>query len=379
MERKTYISRAVKIISLILSLVLITYLLQFFLFSNITDEGTKRIKSFYSLERNSLDCVVIGSSEVIKGYSAGLAYDEFGYTSYPFANNSATILNWKSQLIEVLKFQNPDVILVEVGGALYENKEDLLKEYGARIYIENMPLSKNKIDTVNAYDGCDDKLSYIFPIIKYHSIPTPGEAKSNIYETYSFFNENSRLMGFCNSLGKLDRVKELEKHDKYGKLDLNKYVYKKLIEFLNYCKDNKIDNLVFTSFPHVISDKITREQLYRCNTMQGIVEKYGYDFLNFGQDDSDIGLDHKNDFYDSRHLNIYGAKKMTSHIGRILTEKYGLKHRKLTDKSKMIWDNCSKYTKLLFNYIDKCYKDNKKNIDFIENEELIKTLDDFSK
>ena len=379
MERKTYINRAVKIISLILSLVLITYLLQFFLFSNITDDGTKRIKGFYLQEKDSLDCVVIGSSEVMSGYSAGLAYDEFGYTSYPFANNSATIVNWKSQLIEVLKYQNPDVILVEVGGALYENKGDLLKEYGARIYIENMPLSKNKIDTINAYDGCDDKLSFIFPIIKYHSIPTPGEAKSNIYETYSLFNENSRLMGFCSSLGKLDSGEELEKHDKHGKLDLNKYAYKKLIEFLDYCKNNKIDNVVFTSFPHVISDKLNKEQLYRCNTMQEIVEKYGYDFLNFEQDNSDIGLDYKNDFYNYRHLNIYGAKKMTSYIGRILTEKYGLKHRNLTDKSKMIWDNCSKYTKLLFSYIDKCYKDNKKNIEFKENSDLINTLDSFSK
>lgn len=379
MERKTYINRAVKIISLILSLVLITYLLQFFLFLNITNEGTKRIKGFYSLEKNSLDCVVIGSSEVIKGYSAGLAYDEFGYTSYPFANNSATIVNWKSQLIEVLKYQNPDVILVEVGGALYENKEDLLGEYGARIYIENMPLSKNKIDTVNAYDGCDDKLSYIFPIIKYHSIPTPGEIRDNLHDTIFFMKNDSKLMGFSSFLSKLDSGKELEKHDKHGKLDLNKYAYKKLIEFLDYCKDNKIDNVVFTSFPHVISDKLNKEHLYRCNTMQEIVEKYGYDFLNFEQDNSDIGLDYKNDFYNYGHMNIYGAKKMTSHIGRILTDKYGLKHRNLTDKSKMIWDNCSKYTKLLFSYIDKCYKDNKKNIEFIESEELIKTLDNFSK
>ena len=80
-----------------------------------------RVKNFYKLEKNSLDMVMIGASTAFTDYSAPLAFQEFGYTSYSLGTNAAPMGIAKSMLIEVLKTQNPKVILIDINGILYND------------------------------------------------------------------------------------------------------------------------------------------------------------------------------------------------------------------------------------------------------------------
>ena len=55
----------------------------------------------------------------------------------------------------------------------------------------------------------------------------------------------------------------------------------------------------------------------------------------------DVDFDYSTDFYNSKHVNIAGAKKATSFIAAYLKDNYGLQSQ-LTDGQKQSWtDACS--------------------------------------
>lgn len=161
MKRKIYIKRTAAILSLIVAFGLIMGFCQEYLFANF-DENRQRIKGFYLEDKNSLDVVLIGASEVYSDYSAGLAYDEFGFTSYPLATSGNTVAMFKSQLNEVLANQNPKLIAVEINGAIYSDESLTENEANIRKYLDNTPLSINKVNTVLGQMPSEDKMSYIF-------------------------------------------------------------------------------------------------------------------------------------------------------------------------------------------------------------------------
>ena len=53
----------------------------------------------------------------------------------------------------------------------------------------------------------------------------------------------------------------------------------------------------------------------------------------------EIGIDWSTDTYDKGyHLNVWGAEKLTSYFGRILSEKHGMPDRRGEAETKALWD-----------------------------------------
>ena len=54
----------------------------------------------------------------------------------------------------------------------------------------------------------------------------------------------------------------------------------------------------------------------------------------------ELNLDYSTDFYNSKHVNIAGAKKVTTYLAQYIEDNYGLQS-KLTDEQKQSWtDAC---------------------------------------
>ena len=70
----------------------------------------------------------------------------------------------KSMLIEVLKTQNPKVILIDINGILY-NDDFETREGPLRSWIDNMPYSENKVQTIQELVPEDERLSYYIPFL----------------------------------------------------------------------------------------------------------------------------------------------------------------------------------------------------------------------
>ncbi len=302
------------------------------------DDNSFRTKNFYREEKNSLDVVFLGASEIPSGFFPGLAYQEFGFTSYPFASDGQSVRVWKSQLIEILKYQTPKLIVVEIGGALYDEK-DLLKDYSFRSYIDNMPLSVNKIETLTNSKTQDDFLSYCFPVIKYHG-DLNNTKGANIQKRFFDRLGYSRLKGIV-TLTKTDGNTPCIQYS--GKIELHPYAEEKLREFLAYCQDNQIENIIFTRFPFKHYRENT-DWLGRKNEAKDMIVDAGFRFLDFTNSFDEIGLDNQENFYNQLHMNVYGAEKFTYFFGKIISDILPSVKSTLSEEQKVRWDETVQYT-----------------------------------
>lgn len=125
------------------------------------------IKGFYTEPKDSLDVVIIGASEVYTGYCPTQAWKEHGFTSYDFTSMGLPGNLYKSMLKEVMREQNPKLVVFEINGFI--QNEDYFKGSGrSHKYIDSMKLSKNWYDTIKENIPEESQGDYFFPIATYH-------------------------------------------------------------------------------------------------------------------------------------------------------------------------------------------------------------------
>ena len=371
--------RTIKLISLFIAVALTAGILQEFVLCH-ADHNRERLKGFYLEEKNSLDVVFMGASEVYSDFAPGYAYSSNNITSYLFSTQSNSILNYKAQLKNILSRQNPDLIVIELNGALYDNDGETTKEANLRNYADNVPLDTIKAEWISQYGG-ENTLEYIFPLIKYHS--TWKDIPDNML--YQKTVADDRLRGYSYLKGILNEARIFQSTQRSMNSMLQKSAGSKkplgaleeqtLRELLQFCRDEQLDNVVFTRFPHIVVMR-TFSRFERSNTVADIVNEYGYDYLNFELNYEQTGLDETTDFYNLDHLNVYGQKKFTDYLTRYLIDSYGLKAREQSDAQKAKWQECADYYTAYYNYSDSLINSGNGR-ELSEDSELIQTLQDY--
>lgn len=352
MKKKLYITRSLKLIAFALAVVLTTYLLQTFLLKRI-DNNTLRMEAFYLEEKETVDAVLIGASDVYAGYCAPYAYDKYGYTSYPYATQASPANIVLPQIKEVIKYQNPKMVIVEINAFLYKDDE-LPNEASERMFADNVPQDKIWRDYLNDAIPADKQIEYYFPIIKYHSSWSeyPWKLKYLSAEIGLKKNGYSLFRGFKTVANEFHTdVKvyndQLADNDKTLPLGVSGERY--LRQTLDYLKENDIHNVMFMRFPHIVrADAYNRFK--RCNEAAKIIESYGYDFVNLERYGDKEGFDVNKDFYNWDHLNVYGAEKLTDYVANMLQTKYGLTPTQQTEQSVTEWKDSVNYYHMIYNY-----------------------------
>ena len=369
------------LLCLVLAIGLTAGLLQEYVFCH-ADHNRQRIKGFYEEDEQSLDIVYLGASEVYSDIAPGYAYKNNGVTSYLFATQANSILNYKSQLKNILSRQDPDLIVIELNGAVIRDEEEATKEANLHNYADNVPLDLTKAEWI-AQNGGENAIEYLFPFVKYHGFwsDTSNDEQQKYQKTLS---EDRRrgytyLKGILNETG-IFRSPQRSMNDTLmkdagRKKPLIETGETALRELLQFCKDEKLDNVVFARFPHIVVRR-TYERFSRGLTVGDIVEEYGFDYLNFERDIAMTKLDENHDFYNLDHLNVYGQQKFTAFLTDYLMAHYKITPRALTDSQKEEWEICADYYDAYYAYSDGLIKKGKR-IELNENWELIETLKDY--
>jgi hypothetical protein len=341
------------------------------------DHNRQRLKGFYLEDGKSLDVVVLGASEAYSDFAPGHAYNKCGVTGYVFATASNSILNYKSQLKNILSRQNPDVIVIELNGALYGDEEEAVKEANLRNYADNVPLDGVKLEWLGK-NARGNLAEYLCPIIKYHGTWTdfPGEMK------YQRTIIRDRLRGYNYLKGILNETTVFKNTQRSmndalaasanSKKPLTKVEEDGLRDLLEFCRDENLKNVVFARFPHIVVRR-TFSRFERSNTVGDIVAEYGFDYLNFERDYAQTGLDETKDFYNLDHLNVYGQRKFTDYVTDILKKNYGAAPRDLTQSQKDEWQACAAAYDAYYSYSDGLIKSGDRR-ELSEDEELLKAL-----
>ena len=339
--------RCIKTISLIGAVILAVFFLQEFVVMPWQPRDVQ-ISGFYKEDRDSLDVVFIGASDMYTAFSPALAYDKFGFTSYPFAPPRNSDGVWQLQVNEILRTQKPKLIVIEVNGALYTETDELVTEENLRLFTDHMPLSRYKSELIKAYVQKKDRINYYIPYLKYHGNITSLKAALNtMYERLSFELRGGLYMkgerthfetaGFENEIW--------DTADDNEELDMESNHEAVLRSFLDYCNANVDCPILFIRAPHYVSEEeeITLEFFHRTNKVGNIVSNYGFDFINFDKLHNEIGLNYDEDFHNSEHLNIGGQKKFTEYLGKIIVEKYGLGNTVHSEEVERKWERAVKY------------------------------------
>ena len=360
---KIFISRTLKLLALAVPLICLIVFAQENLFF-YKDHDTRRLEKFYEEEKDSLDVILMGASEVTNGYVPGYAYELYGFTSYMYAMDSNRGPMYTSQLKEVLKHQNPQVIVVEIMGFIYPPSWEVYDEERLRIYEESIPFSWNKVQTI-LEQPFENKISFFVPLIKYHSdLPTAHERLINLKEEKK---ELPDLKGVVSKPTIYQGEGDWGTAYDPATFDLHEDCRDSLIEFLEYCEAEKIENVVFVNFPRLLLDPSINSYIVAVDIVEEILNEYGHQLIDLYEESDLIGLDDKHDFGDKHHLNLYGQMKMTEYLGELLVDEYKVSPRPQTAENIEKWEKCVTDTRMHFQVVDAmCYK----NMEWSVHEEM---------
>ena len=271
------------------------------------------ISEYYDSPKNH-EVLFIGDCEVYANFSPMVFYEEEGISSY--IRGSSQQLIWQSYgiLKETLKYEIPKVVIFNVNAMRYSKP---VSEAYNRLTIDKMKWSKEKVEMIfSSMTEEESFLSYVFPILRYHS---------RIFElseedfTYLFQRRQNTFNGFLIN----QNVKGVESLPTKRPLTETKFAditYEYLDKIRELCEENNIE-LVLIKAPSLYPYWYTEYD----EQIEEYASKYGLDYYNFLENILEIGLDYSVDTYDGGlHLNLSGATKLSKYFAPILKEKYSL-------------------------------------------------------
>ncbi len=287
------------------------------------------IAGFYGEKENA---VYIGGSASFVYYEPLKAYEDYGIASYDFGANTISAELYNFLVKEVMKTQQPKVIILDARAYQYREKDLVPSEVSYRNVLTGTPFSINRTmfieKSVRNYLN-EGTLSYHFDLIKYHGRDGEFDLKNSIEMMLKQYENPVKGFYFVPSIDKVEPAKY--NTDKISKID--KETEKLLVDLMEYAKKVNV-KLLFVVSPY--SEALYQKESF--NYIEGVVKKYGFDFLDSNEYDKEMNIDYDVDFYNNSHMNIFGADKYTEFLSKYIKEKYNLPDRR-KDKNYEEWNN----------------------------------------
>ncbi len=281
----------------------------------------ERYTGFYYESEDTIDAVMIGPSSVSPLIAAPYIWNEYGITTYPLSTNAQPVGAVKYIIEEARKTQSDALFLVDTTMFMVET-ETLLTEPRIRNVIDNMKYSMTRIRAIKELvEDSSERIDYYFDISKYHSAIF-GETGVK-FEDIKYFNFESESIykGYLF----VEAVEIFEPVDfRYvtEERPMPESAQEELVELMNYCRNNDV-SVLFFSCPYVLTELQKKEHNY----IERIILENGFNFIDFNDYYKDMNIDFGKDFYNTNHMNVYGAEKFSHFFGSYLKDNY-----KFTDK-----------------------------------------------
>ena len=294
----------------------------------MTDLVEGSMISQYYRESGNHDVIFIGDCEVYANYSPMEMYRSQGITAY--IRGTSQQLIWQSYYVlkETLKYEIPQVVVLNVNAMRYSEP---VKEAFNRLTIDQMRWSEEKVGIIQAsMTEEEDFLSYVFPILRYHSrfdeLTTEDweylfKVKDNTYNGY-LVNKN------INPVGTLPAKRPLADYQ------FAEICYDYLDKITALCKENGVE-LILVKAPSLYPYWYEQYDEQMADYARGNDLTY----YNFAACIEEIGLDFQVDTYDAGlHLNHTGAEKLSQYFAQILAENHQIPDRRNDPEIAGIYD-----------------------------------------
>jgi len=261
-------------------------------------------------EKNSVDIMILGSSHAYCNIIPAGIYEKTGYTAYALTAPCLTMPLAYYYLKEGLKTQSPKVVLLEATGFFFNRYMG-----HAKASIGYMPWGLNRLGAIVTSAEKNERAGLLFPMFNYHD-------RWDEFKLADFFKDRPDQIADVNAgytylnvsepQTRAERVFEYTQDD----IALQQQYLKKIISL---CNDKNIKlEIIITPAASYVTDS---DKKYLTDVI------WGTPFYDFNDEFDSLGLDMQKDFYDARHLNVYGAVKFTDRLADHIADNYTLEKR----------------------------------------------------
>ena len=280
----------------------------------MTDLVEGSMLSQYYRESGNHDVIFIGDCEVYANFTPMEMYREQGITAY--VRGSSQQLIWQSYYVlkETLEYETPKVVVLNVNAMRYSEP---VSEAFHRLTIDKMRWSDEKVGIIRASMMEEETfLSYVFPILRYHS--RFDELTKEDFQYFLRTKDNTWNGHLVNQ--NVLPVESLPTKRVLADYTFGDICWDYLEQMRQLCVDNGVELILIKApsvYPYWYEEYDAQIQEY--------ADKNGLAFYNFLDHVEEIGIDYQLDTYDEGlHLNLSGATKLSKFFANILAREHGI-------------------------------------------------------
>lgn len=310
--------QVLKVIScIIISLIIYSYFCMIFAPKNIKNVGYttyyKGEEFMSEPEKDSIDVMIFGNSNVAAGIKPLDIYQKYGYTSFVSGAPWQTMEMINILLFKSIKNQSPKIVILETD-CLYETLGH--KQFKDKFLMSSAFTYHSRWKEIKFSDF------YNYP------------SNKKIYN----YDKGYRYAG-CVKKVKLNKNQTSKSFlSQLKSTPCKKFNFLLLNNFLDLCEKNNII-VIFSYLPCPACWNSERH-----DDITKVAKSHNIQFIDFNTDVVGYKVNYETDFRDNGvHLNCYGAERVTNYLGQYLQDNYSdvLKDRR-QEKRLYYWNN-SKY------------------------------------
>lgn len=318
-----------------------------------SEAPARTISGFYNLDENTLDCIILGKSNVSEGLYVDRIYEKNGICCYDLGTCDQPLEVSYYLLEEALKTQHPKVVVLDVGGVF---KKEVSPEMW-RTVMDEFKFSKTKLDLIIEYKQHFNNEEYstlVSKLLRYHDrwkfLTREDFIPKQFVNRHYFTNgtwirstignavEPSKVNDVATQLLKLDTLL-IEKYTggdivETSTLENQQPLYdyqiyeenKKWIEKINNLCSSKNVEFLLTKIPCLCypQDYSSAWTYDKYVDIKNYCNECGYNYFDILYD-GEMDIDILTDFADEgRHFNLIGGEKASDLLGDFLIATYNI-------------------------------------------------------
>ncbi|WWR15355.1 hypothetical protein V1224_12875 [Lachnospiraceae bacterium JLR.KK008] len=313
-----------KVIVFLAILFLLLSGIQKLLIKSTEHRGSDVVRGFYAEKENDIDVVFLGSSQMFCTADPLVLYEEYGIASYDFGCSAQPFVSEYLYLKEVLRYQKPKVIGLEVVGIVKKADPDDLEVW--TYAMTDLRFSVDKMTQLYQMLESNREMyaMQMLPILQY----------KDRWKELTLEDFDKSGVNYTKGAYTPDKITDnpLDFSAYYGSSgetipDENKEALAKIVAL---CRENGIELFLFKgpNMGWTITDTEQVEELAR---------QYDLPFVNYYDLLDELEVDPVLDFRDWSHFNRTGSRKASLYLGQYLKDRYDLPDRRGEDRENS-WD-----------------------------------------
>ncbi len=295
-------------------------------------EGSLTEEYYDSVSQTKHDVLFVGDCEVYEAFVPAILWEEYGISSY--VRGGAQQLVWHSyyMLEDALRYETPEIVVFNVLALKYGEPQ---KEAYNRLALDGMEWSSVKVDAIKASMMEEESFtSYLWPFLRYHSRWNELTVEDFKYA----FSDKPTVSdsGYLMQTGIVPAPETSEAPSVLIDENLPATAMSYLDRMAALCRENGIELILIKAptndvFYHWYDEWDAQVTAYAAEN--------GLAYYNFIPLADEMGIDMSTDTYDAgKHLNVYGAEKLTRYFGQILAETHQAPDRRDDATLSDIWN-----------------------------------------